>query len=68
MKTLEHLLLDTLSEPESYTVHELSALWGEDRVRVHDWVTKFVKRGLVRLTGNVYKGDPVKISEYLRTT
>lgn len=68
MKTLEHLLLETLST-DVMSVNDLSALWGEDRVRVQEWVKKFVRKGLVFQTPNgEYEGWPVKIAEYLRTT
>lgn len=68
MKTLEHLLLETLAE-ERMTTKGLCMLWGADRVTVSDWLSKFCKRRLCSIDGDgMYKGDPDKISAYLLTT
>jgi hypothetical protein len=83
MKTLKVLILEMLLDGEPLTVSEISRTWGEDRVRVWEWLDKFRKLGLCSMAQDKpgrghprgsacphdrYVGDPVKISEYLRTT
>lgn len=75
MKTIDVLILETLASGKLTTAADLSALWGEDRVRVYEWLEKFKKTGLCTLRiipgkGRkpgmlAYLGDPKKIEEFL---
>jgi len=65
--TIDVLLLRTLANQVPTTAEELAAIWGEDRVRVEDWLSKFVSLGLAvsLFKGSEFVGIPQMISVYL---
>jgi hypothetical protein len=67
--TIDILLLRTLSEKETFSSSELSAIWGEDETRVKDWLVRFEKQGLVNrlFKGLLYAGNIKAIADYLES-